>query len=53
MGFYYAKYTLHSEIIVLSNNDILYKQPDFVERIKKDITEQYIDVAGPRIISMG
>lgn len=36
----------------MSNNDILYKQPDFVERIKKDITEQYIDVAGPRIISM-
>lgn len=52
LGFYYAKYTLHSEIIVLSNNDILYKQPDFVERIKKDIAEQYIDVAGPRIISM-
>lgn len=52
LGFYYAKYTLHSEIIVLSNNDILYKQPDFVERIKKDIAEQYIDVAGPRIMSM-
>lgn len=52
LGFHYAKYTLHSEIIVLSNNDIIYKQSDFVERIKKDVSEQHIDVAGPRIISM-
>lgn len=52
LGFYYAKYTLNSDIIVLSNNDIIYNQIDFIERTIKDIGEQHIDVAGPKIISM-
>lgn len=52
MGFKFAKYRMDSDIIVLSNNDIVFEQRDFIEKL----TEQYkfsdFDVAGPRIISL-
>lgn len=52
LGFFYAKKYLKSDIIVLSNNDIVYKQQDFVDEMIKVISKQKIDVAGPQIISL-
>ena len=52
IGFHYAKYELHSDIIILANNDLIFEQVDFMDQIEKDMTENHIDVAGPRIISL-
>lgn len=52
IGFHYAKYELHSDIIILANNDLIFKQMDFMNQIAKEMIENHIDVAGPRIISL-
>lgn len=52
IGFHYAKYELHSDIIILANNDLIFKQVDFMNQIAKEMIENHIDVAGPRIISL-
>ena len=52
IGFHYAKYELHSDIIILANNDLIFKQVDFMNQIAKAMIENHIDVAGPRIISL-
>lgn len=52
IGFHYAKYELHSDIIILANNDLIFQQVDFMDQIEKEMTENHIDVAGPRIISL-
>ena len=40
IGFHYA------------NNDLIFKQVDFMNQIAKEMIENHIDVAGPRIISL-
>jgi GT2 family glycosyltransferase len=52
LGFKYAKENLNPQIIVLANNDLIFNQPDFVERLIIDQEETKFDVAGPRIISL-
>lgn len=51
-GFYYSKFTLKADIITLSNNDIVFKQDDFVEKLEENYNVANFDVAGPRIISL-
>lgn len=50
LGFEYAKYNLKSDIIILSNNDIIYKQNNFIEKLIEEFNEKKFDVAGPKII---
>ncbi|MEI3520247.1 MAG: glycosyltransferase family 2 protein [Anaerosacchariphilus sp.] len=52
LGFCYAKEELHSDIIVLANNDLIFSQPDFITKVQKAYIEEGYDVAGPRIISL-
>lgn len=52
LGFQYAKYKLHAEIIILANNDLIFDQKDFMERLVTEVERNKIDVAGPKIISM-
>ena len=35
IGFHYAKYELHSDIIILANNDLIFEQVDFMDQIEK------------------
>lgn len=50
IGFKFAKNNLHSDCIILCNNDLIFTQKDFVEKLRKKIN--IIDVAGPKIISL-
>lgn len=52
LGFRYAKEVLGSEIIVLCNNDLIFRQNDFIEILEKLYREKNFDIAGPKIISM-
>ena len=52
LGFQYAKHRLHAEIIILANNDLVFKQADFLERVSREVVKNQIDVAGPKIISI-
>lgn len=52
LGFMYAKYNLNPEIIVLANNDLLFEQKGFFEKLVKLKEESNFDIAGPRTISL-
>lgn len=52
LGFRYAKEVLGSEIIVLCNNDLIFRQNDFIEILEKLYREKNFDIAGPKIISL-
>ena len=51
LGFYYAKYELNSEVIILTNNDTIFSQESFYELLEREVTNKHFDVAGPKIIS--
>lgn len=50
LGFKYAKYTLNSSIIILTNNDTWFKQKDFIDKLELHYLEGF-DVAGPKILT--
>ena len=52
LGFRYAKQELQADLIVLANNDLVFEQEDFVEKLLARCEETGFDVAGPKIISM-
>lgn len=52
IGFQYAKKELCADIIILANNDLIFKQDDFIEILRESISETCFDVAGPKIISL-
>ena len=52
LGFKVAKHNLNADIIVLANNDLVFEQECFVDKVIKHYTEDKFDVAGPRIISL-
>ena len=52
LGYMYAKNELKADVIILCNNDLLFKQDDFISRLKDDIKIKKFDIAGPRIISL-
>lgn len=52
LGYKYAKNELKSDIIILSNNDIVYKQEEFIEKLKIAYEATNFDIAGPQIISL-
>ncbi|HHT7796128.1 TPA: glycosyltransferase [Streptococcus suis] len=52
VGFQFAKHQLNANIIILSNNDIIYYQEDFIELLIKNYEEVGFDIAGPKIIRM-
>ncbi len=52
LGYLFAKNQLYSDTIILCNNDIVFKQPNFVELLEGRLIEQPFDVGGPRIVSL-
>ena len=52
IGFIYAKDELCADIIILANNDLLFVQDDFIQVLRKKVSEIQFDVAGPKIISL-
>ncbi len=52
IGFRYAKYQLEADIIILCNNDLVFKQIDFVKTVVNHYEKDHFDVAGTRIISL-
>ncbi len=52
LGFLYAKNNFNPEIIVLANNDLIFKQENFIDYLIKAKNIEKFDVAGPRIISL-
>lgn len=49
-GFKFAKYELNSDVIILSNNDIVYYQDDFIDKLVDNYQMFNFDIAGPKII---
>lgn len=52
LGFVYAKKQLGAKIIVLANNDLVFRQENFVDELVKLSESEKFDVAGPRIMSL-
>lgn len=52
LGYKYAKYNLNPKVIILANNDLIFKQQDFMKVLLKKETDLGFDVAGPKIISL-
>lgn len=52
LGFCYAKNTLHADIVILANNDLIFDQTIFMQKLENIYTKESFDVAGPRIISL-
>lgn len=52
IGFQYSKEKYNPDIIVLANNDLIFKQKDFIDRLIDAENSTKFDVAGPAIISL-
>ena len=52
LGFLYAKRKYSPEIIVLSNNDIVYDQKEFIDKLLYEYKRTQFDLAGPQIMSL-
>lgn len=52
VGYRYAKLKLHSDIIILANNDLIFKQYNFIDVLLDDYNTVHFDVAGPKILSL-
>ena len=52
LGFVFAKNILHSNVIILCNNDLLFIQSEFITKLKLKIEKLNFDIAGPKIISL-
>ena len=52
IGFAYAKNVLKAEIILLCNNDLVFKDDEFVEKLVRSYQQDKYDVAGPKTISL-
>ena len=50
LGFKFAKEKLKADIIILANNDTVFNQPDFVEKLTQHWKKGF-DVAGPSLLS--
>lgn len=51
IGYSYLKQNYDLEYIIISNNDVLIKQKNFVELLDSIYNKQYFDVLGPDIIN--
>lgn len=52
IGFSYAKNNFNPKIIILANNDLIFRQDDFIDRLLTHYEADHFDIAGPRIISL-
>lgn len=52
IGYKFAKYNLNADIIILCNNDLIFKQGDFIGSLLKKYNDYDFDIAGPKIISL-
>ena len=48
-GYRYARETFHPQFIVVTNNDVVFDQPDFEEKIRQLYEETSFDVLGPDV----
>lgn len=52
IGFSFAKKELNADIIILANNDLVFEQEDFINKLVKVYELEKFDVAGPQIRSL-
>lgn len=52
LGFVYAKKQLGAKIIILANNDLVFRQESFANELIRLSKSEKFDVAGPRIMSL-
>lgn len=52
IGFSFAKKELNADIIILANNDLVFEQEDFIDKLVKAYELEKFDVAGPQIRSL-
>lgn len=52
IGYKYAKYDLKAELIILANNDLVFRQENFIDLLVENYEKTQFDVAGPEIISL-
>lgn len=52
IGYRFAKEELNAQIIILANNDLVFEQEDFIEKLLRCYEQTAFDVAGPRILSL-
>lgn len=51
-GYLYAKNVLKSDFIILCNNDLIFRQQNFIEKMLLEYEKDTFDVAGPKIVSL-
>lgn len=51
LGYRFAKYKLNADVIILTNNDTIYSQKNFITLLKKHYRAGF-DIAGPRIVGI-
>lgn len=51
-GYTFAKQQLHSDIIVITNNDTIFSDTDFIKKLQLDMERYEFDIAGPDILSL-
>lgn len=52
LGFAYAKECFKADLIILCNNDLLFEQKEFLNKLYQHYNEDNFDIAGPKIISL-
>ena len=52
LGFKYAKQKYNPKIIILANNDLIFRQKNFFDKLLQEYKKENFDVAGPKIISL-
>lgn len=52
LGFKYAKKELQSDVIILCNNDLIFRQDGFIANLRQELEVEKFDIAGPTIISL-
>lgn len=52
VGYLVAKYIFDADFIILTNNDTIIRQQDFIERVIEKFNLEQFDILGPDIISL-
>lgn len=52
VGYEYAKYKLNARFIIMINNDMIFTQNDFIEKVINIYSEHKYDILGPDIVSL-
>ena len=52
IGYKFAKENLNADVIILANNDLIFSQDNFIDKLLEKKDKFNFDIAGPKIMSM-